>query len=83
MKVMNRETCINGNKTILNTDFYLYLLEQEIKNNKKQKAIDDIKEYCKDDNEYWGNEDYTIGKNEENKKVRNDILEILERESEE
>ena len=45
----------------------------------EDKVIDEINKYCEDDNKYWGNDDYINGKNEENKIVKNDILEILER----
>lgn len=37
---MSRETFINNSKTILNTDFYLYLLQKEIDAKKYKEVID-------------------------------------------
>lgn len=37
---MNRETFINDNKAILNTNFYLYLLQKEIDAKKYKEVID-------------------------------------------
>lgn len=40
---MNRERFIDGNKTILNTDFYLYLLSCENENTNSKQALNEIK----------------------------------------
>ena len=45
----------------------------------KDKIIDEIEKYCKNEDEDWGNDSYINGKNEENKTVKKDILKILER----
>lgn len=43
---MNRETFIDENKTILNTDFYLHLLSCENENTNLKQALNEIKEVC-------------------------------------
>ncbi len=50
---MNKETYIDGDKTILNTEYYLYLLKKENQNislqhqlEEKDKVIDEINKRC-------------------------------------
>ena len=49
---MNRETFIDGNKIILNTDFYLYLLSCENENTNLKQEINEIKEYALKEKEF-------------------------------
>lgn len=74
---MKRETYINGNKTIIDTDFYLELLTKEQENNKYKKIIKTLKKYSQMDDTYCGNDDYINGKNEGIKEVQDYIASVL------
>lgn len=50
-------------------------IEQE--NTNLKQVLIDIREYCKNNNEYWGNDDYINGKNEGIEEVQKDILQII------
>jgi predicted Holliday junction resolvase-like endonuclease len=61
--------------------------ELEIKNKQLQQELDkyktkekELREYCNDKSQYWGNDSYINGKNEENEEVKKDILDILDKE---
>lgn len=41
---MKREATIDGNKTVIHTDFYLYLLELEVKNEDLKKQLEELQE---------------------------------------
>ena len=82
---MNKETYIDGDKTILNTEYYLYLLKKENQNISLQHQLEEkVKVYAKirdeiydylDSNRFCENFE-NVG-NESN--VRNYIFEILGR----
>lgn len=44
---MNKETFIDGNKTVLNTNYYLHLLSCKNENTNLKQALIDIREYVK------------------------------------
>lgn len=56
--------------------YFKNLLAKLDKYKAKEKAL---REYCNDKSQYWGNDSYINGKNEENEEVKNDILNILDR----